>query len=539
MYGKNVFVGFHRLAIMSDTFSANQPIIIENGDKVIVFVCNGEIYNHRELKRLIVRKRAKNGKAEINLTRASDCEVIPRLYMEYGYSAFPELFEYTEGYRGIDKPYIRGEFAFVLLEFDRGKHLQRVIAGRDSVGVRPLYISTDQDNNIGFSSEMKGFEGLTDNEVKEFPPGHIFCYNIDKLGKMDFTDYNYYKLHRMIRQRSNNNETELLQNVYKSVIDSVNSRLDADKPIAFLLSGGVDSSLVAGISAKILGRPIRTFCCGMNEGTDLVYARKVAEWIGSEHTEVMFTADQGLAAINDVIRTTETWDTTTIRASVGQYLVSKWIGEKTDCKVLLVGEGPDEVCSSYLFNWYAPNGDALHNCAIEYINKIHLYDGRRSDRCVSRWGLETRVPYLDPAFIHEYWKIPSEWRMPGYKGVEKWWLRKAFEESGVLPNEVLWRKKEAFSDGVSGSEKSWFQVIQEWVEDKISDQELIEAKEKYPHCTPQTKEALYYRKVFVELFGENRQTIIPHYWQPKWSSDGKEVTEYIDPSARVLDVYNN
>jgi asparagine synthase (glutamine-hydrolysing) len=319
-------------------------------------------------------------------------------------------------------------------------------------------------------------------------------------------------------------------------MNSVRRRLAADKPIAWLLSGGVDSSLVAALSAKMLGKRIRTFCCGMNEGTDLVHARAVAKHIGSNHTEVYFTPDEGLAAIDDVIRTIESWDTTTVRASVGQYLVSKFIGTQTDCKVVMVGEGPDEVCSSYLFNWYAPSGYALDTAAKEYVKNIHYYDVKRADRCIARWGLEGRVPLLDPEFIESYWNIPSKQRMPTYKGMEKWWLREAFAGTNLLPDSVLWRKKEAFSDGVSG-QKSWFQIIQEWVDDKVTDEELVAAAEKYPYCTPSTKEAYYYRKVFCQYFGEHRQEVIPGYWQPKWSANGVEVKGYIDPSARVLDVY--
>ena len=556
MYGNNVCVGFHRLAIMSDTFTANQPFVIESNDKVIVFICNGEIYNHKEL-RANLKNTGITGNDSIG---RSDCEVIPLLYLEHGSKKFADIFTYRAAETESTLPYVRGEFAFVLFEFTKNKHLQRIVAGRDSVGVRPLYYSapTNSSDILMFSSEIKGFEGSTCNNIAEFPPGQLHYYNCDELNTVSTIKHDYYKVHNMISLPENPTisvgEERILNNVRKAVIDSIRCRLDADKPVAFLLSGGVDSSLVAGISAKILGRPIRTFCCGMGggtftdskgntftsgEGTDLAYARKVAEWIGSEHTEVFFTEEEGLDAIKDVIRTTETWDTTTIRASVGQYLVSKWIGTKTDCRVVIVGEGPDEICSSYLFNWYAPNGDALHKCAIEYIDKIHLYDGRRSDRCVSRWGLETRVPYLDPMFIDSYWKIPSEWRMPTYKGIEKWWLREAFKGTGVLPDEVLWRKKEAFSDGVSGSKRSWFQIIQEWIEEKVSDEELINANKKYPYNTPTTKEAYYYKKLFVELFGENRQQLIPHYWQPKWSSDGKEVSEYIDPSARVLQVYSS
>ena len=334
------------------------------------------------------------------------------------------------------------------------------------------------------------------------------------------------------------NEKYYLENIKNAVINSVKRRLDSDRPLAFLLSGGVDSSLVAAISANLLGYPIQTFCCGMNEGTDLFYARKVAKHIGSNHTEVFFTPEEGLDAIRDVIWKTETWDTTTIRASVGQYIVSKHIGTKTDAKVVLVGEGPDEVCSSYLFNWYAPSGKALHETALTYVDNIHYFDSRRGDRCLSGWGLEGRVPLLDPEFIYAYWQIPENMRHPKYKGIEKWWLREAFNDTDILPHDVLFRKKEAFSDGISSKEKSWFEIIQEYVDTQISNEEFSKASELYTHCTPQTKEAFYYRKVFCEFFGEKRQTVLPYYWQPKWSTDGTEVSGYVDPSARTLNVYN-
>ncbi len=220
-------------------------------------------------------------------------------------------------------------------------------------------------------------------------------------------------------------------------------------------------------------------------------------------------------------------------------MVCKYIGQNTDCKVVMVGETADEVCSSYLFNWYAPNGEALDICAKEYVKNIHYYDVKRADRCITRWGLEGRVPFSDSEFIKEYWTIPGEKRMPTYKGSEKWWLRKAFDGTNILPDTVLWRTKEAQSDACSSKDKSWYSMIQEFVEDKVTDEELKGAKEKYPYCTPKTKEAYYYRKIFCDIFGERRQDIIPGFWQPKWSSDGKEISTYIDPSARILSVYNN
>jgi asparagine synthase (glutamine-hydrolysing) len=515
-YG-DVWIGFHRLAILDTSFKSNQPFVFQEKDRTVIFICNGEIYNFRELIE----------KYDLPINTNSDCMTIPELYLKYTRNEgdvkdFFDLFQNN----------IKGEFAFVMFEFDRLKNLKKIFASRDQIGIRPLYTNTTITDELIFSSEVKGINSY-DGEIEEFSPGSITLYNFDDLGKqVDKTIYTFKNVY--IQDNFTSSEEYHLQSVKNAVINSVKRRLDSDRPLAFLLSGGVDSSLVASISAKLLGYPIRTFCCGMNEGTDLIYARKVAEHIRSNHTEVLFTPQDGLDAIRDVIWKTETWDTTTVRASVGQYIVSKYIGTKTDAKVVLVGEGPDEVCSSYLFNWYAPSGKALHQTALEYVKNIHYFDSRRGDRCLSGWGLEGRVPLLDPEFIEAYWNIPAEMRMPQYKGIEKWWLRKAFDGTDLLPNEVLYRTKEAFSDGVSSKEKSWFQIIQEYVESLVSDKDLEDAANIYPHCTPQTKEAFYYRRVFCEFFGENRQTIIPYYWQPKWNADGEEVTEYVDPSARTL-----
>jgi asparagine synthase (glutamine-hydrolysing) len=511
----DVFIGFHRLAIMDDTFSANQPFIFEDETRTVIFICNGEIYNYKE----IIQQRG------LIPNNKSDCAVIPLVYMgakgHYDFNTFI-------------REEVKGEFAFALFEFDRLKNLKKVIVGRDNIGVRPLYYSPEGGEVLLFSSEIKG--GLESGvELQEFPPGGIFTYHFDELGACCVDKDTEVDVYNTWEEKWS--DKRHLAAVRGAVMNSVRRRLCADKPIAFLLSGGVDSSLVASLGAKILGKPIRTFCCGMEGGTDLAFARMVAKHIGSNHTEVIFTPEEALAAIPDVIRTIESWDVTTIRASVGQYLVSKWIGTQTDCKVVLVGEGSDEICSSYLFNWYAPNGDALDKCSREYVKNIHYYDVKRADRCISRWGLEGRVPLLDTEFMKAYWAIPGDKRMPTYKGMEKWWLRQAFAGTGLLPDEVLWRTKEAFSDAVSNKTKSWFQIIQEWVDGLVSDAELAGASEKYPNYTPQTKEAFYYRKVFCSIFGENRQTAIPGYWLPKWSSDGKEVSQFVDPSARTLDIY--
>ena len=523
---QQAIIGFHRLAIVDDTFHSNQPFILEDSRRTIMLICNGEIYNYKELIESLFLPAVKN-----------DCMVIAELYMKM----VKEGRDYE--FASMIRTRVRGEYAFVLFEFDHLKNLKKVIACRDEIGIRPLYVNQKNDLLL-FTSELKGAASYAEAMI-EFPPGTTQVYCMTELGLTSTYSISCETLIPPKRAPSFYDPCDYplepetyLEMVRKAVMNSVRRRLSADKPIAWLLSGGVDSSLVAALSAKMLGKSIRTFCCGMKEGTDLQFARKVAKHIGSHHTEVHFTPQDGLKAIRDVIRTIESWDTTTVRASVGQYLVSKYIGTQTDCKVIMVGEGPDEVCSSYLFNWYAPNGEALEKSAKEYVKNIHQYDVKRADRCISRWGLEGRVPLLDPEFIKAYWTIPAEQRMPTFKKMEKWWLREAFSNTGLLPDEVLWRKKEAFSDGVSG-EQSWFQIIQEWVEDKVSAEEMEKAAETYPYCTPTTKEAYYYRKLFCEEIGAHRQTVIPGYWQPKWSADGKEVTAYIDPSARVLDVYQS
>ena len=512
-----IAVGFHRLVIMDPNFHANQPYIIEDNERTIMFICNGEIYNYEEL----------NEKYNLKILNNSDCMIIPKLYIQFtkdnDIAKFSELF--------IKE--IKGEYAFILFEFDKFQNLKQLIVGRDQIGIRPLYYHSPTKNSkeLIFSSEIKGTTFFSDS-ISEFPPGQISQFIFDDIGSV-YERYNYdfqtvyFTTQPQNMEYNSINEDYYLKKIKDAVINSVKRRLISDKPLSFLLSGGVDSSLIAAIAASLLKQPINTYCCGMNKGTDLIYAKKVADYIGSNHTEVYFSPDEALDAINDVIYTTETWDTTTIRASVGQYLVCKYIGTNTDAKVVMVGEGPDEVCSSYLFNYYAPSSEELHNTAIEYVKNIHMYDGRRADRCISHWGLEGRFALLDPEFIEAYWSLPAEWRHPKYKGIEKWWLRKAFENSNILPEEVLWRKKEAFSDGISDKENSWFEIIQDYVE-KNTDSYVLDDNNP-------TIEAFYYKQKFIKFYGDKLINILPNYWQPKWINNNNT---YIDPSARKLDIYN-
>lgn len=521
-------LGFHRLAIVNTSFQGNQPFIKEDGLRTVILLCNGEIYNYRELAE------------EFGVDSSNDCMVLFELYL---------LLRKREGDIGdivqTIQDRVKGEYAFVVFELDALKRVVEVVACRDPVGVRPLYVSTGgavaEGHGLLFSSELKGALSYPGG-MREFPPGHLYHYHVDSFGGVTVEDHVLTRQLYAVCAEEKAGDAELLAGVRQATMASVKRRLAADRPLAFLLSGGIDSSLVAACSARLLRKPIRTFCCGITEGgvrvgRDLDYAREVADWLGAEHTEVLFTREEALEVIPDVIRTVESWDTTTVRASVGQYLVSRWIGQNTDCRVVMVGEGPDEVCSSYLFNWYAPSGEALDQSARDYVRRIHLYDARRADRCVARWGLEARVPFLDPEFIEAYWSIPGKERMPRVRGAEKWWLREAFKGTGVLPERVRLRMKDAFSDSISG-QVSWTEMIQAWVADKVTEEEMAGAAIRFPHQTPQTKEAYYYRTLFCNVFGEGRQTVLPGYWQPRWNAEGKEVAGYVDPSARTLGVYS-
>ena len=521
---QNVLVGFHRLSVMDKSFKSNQPFIFQDKNRTIVFICNGEIYNFKELIK----------KYNLDIKSNSDCMTIPLLYIKFSNE------EKLDEWYKLFNTRIKGEYAFALYEFDNFKNVRKVIVGRDQIGIRPLYknIFNEETKDYIFSSEIKGMKEYHGN-VEEFTPGTLMTITFDEFSNIDISEYDFKWVYDVVSELDTfkNKSVEVIERCLLSklriaVINSVRRRLTADRPLAFLLSGGIDSSLVCAIASKILKEPINTYCCGMGGGTDLEYARMVSKFIKSNHTEVLFTPEEGFATISNVINAVETWDTTTVRASVGQYLVSKHIGLKTDCRVVLVGEGPDEVCSSYMFNWNAPDGNSLHEASKELVKEIHCYDGKRADRCISYFGLEGRVPLLDPEVIQAYWSIPAEWRHPRYKGIEKWWLRKAFDNLNILPKEVLWRKKEAFSDGVSSKKNSWHNIINNRVNELVSEDEFQNRSLEYG-VMPPTKEAYLYMKIYKNYF--NEKNVMKKYWQPKWTgSEG-----YVDPSARILNCYDN
>jgi asparagine synthase (glutamine-hydrolysing) len=310
-----------------------------------------------------------------------------------------------------------------------------------------------------------------------------------------------------------------------------------ERPVAALLSGGIDSSLIASLVQKNLRRmgapPLKTFSIGMPGSTDLKYARKVADWIGSDHTEILLTADDFFKAIPHVIRSIESYDTTTVRASVGNWLVSREIAKRCNAKVVFNGDGSDEVFGSYLYFYNAPNDRAFEEEVTRLLDDIYLYDVLRSDRTISTHGLEPRTPFLDKQFVNVARSISTYWRRP-IRGerVEKWLLRRAFDDGYTLPYDVLWRRKEAFSDGVSSTEKSWYEEIQDRVKEFVPDDWREKAERSYTHLTPQTQEQYYYRYLFECEFGKNPVVTCVHYfWMPRWTPGAT------DPSARTLALY--
>ncbi len=501
----NILFGFHRLCIVDVSDAGNQPFHIESEEKDTYLICNGEIYNHKNLVK----------EHNLSPTSSSDCEPILHLYLKYGMEKTVELLD--------------GVFALSILDIDKINGTAKLMVARDRIGVRPIFMGYTDNKQYGFSSEAKGLTEIFEN-VEVFTPGTIVTISFDienykfKFMKQVYYPFDYdYKLY----------DQQTVESLIKyQFIDSVKKRMMSDRPMCSLLSGGLDSSLVSAILAQASDKPIHTFSIGMPGGTDFKYAKMVADKIGSIHKEILFSPEEGLKAIREVIWATETFDITTIRASVGQYLISKYIKENTDFKVVYIGDGSDELTGGYKYFCKAPNGDEFHKECVKLIKEIHLYDALRADRAVSIHGLETRVPFLDSSFVDLYLSIDPKLRM-AKDGIEKYLLRKSFADSDLLPDEVLWREKEAFSDGVSTQKDSWYSIIQRHIDKKVTEEEFEMESNKYTHCKPLSKEAYYYRRTFNELFGEKYSNVIPHFWLPKWCGDIKE------PSARVLDVYKS
>ncbi len=485
------WMGFHRLAIMGLDETGMQPFE-RDGD---IVVCNGELYGWRPLKKELEAKG-------YTFVSGSDCELLLPMYREYGLEMFSRM---------------DAEFALVLYDGRTGE----VIAARDPIGIRPLFYGyLEADGSIVFCSEARALVGMC-KEVRPFPPGH------------------YYAGGRFVRYADLTTVTQYCQDdletacrhIRDKLVDGINKRLDSDAPLGFLLSGGLDSSLVCAVSALILGRKIRTFAIGMDkDAIDLKYARMVADYIGADHTEVYMTRDDVIAALPEVISILGTWDITTVRASMGMYLCCKAIHEQTDIRVLMTGEISDELFG-YKYTDFAPSPEAFQQEAKKRVDELYMYDVLRADRCISDNSIEGRVPFGDIAFVKYVMSLDPKMKMNTY-GMGKYLLRHAFEKDHLLPDEILWRQKAAFSDAVG---HSMVDDLKAYAETCYTDQEFEEKRRKYAYGTPFTKESLLYREIFEQYY-PGQAEMIKDFWMPNKSWEGCDVD---DPSARVLSNYGD
>jgi len=612
----NIVFGFHRLAINGLNKKSNQPIILNHNNEKMYLICNGEIYNHSELSK----------KLNIQLTTNSDCEIIIHLYKKFGIERAVRMLD--------------GVFSFILYDAS----INYIYISRDPYGIRPLYRVTFQHlyykhkSFTSISSEIKtlrdymfGLNDIVSNyniQYETILPGslnvyrqsydeysnvywkyewnvkyHItgnICHNLQLSNLSIYNQYNYYK-----------------SRIYNSLYEAVKKRiLNTERTIGCLLSGGLDSSIIASLVCKISReinpeKKIQTFAIGFEESEDLKYAQKVADFIQSEHTNIICTENDFLSVIPEVIYSIESYDTTTVRASVGNYLVAKYIKENTDIKVVFNGDGSDELCGGYLYMHYAENDIIYDNEIRRLLKNIHSFDVLRSDKSISSNGLEARTPFLDKSFVEEYLSIPSELRYIGLKkclenkeynnllnileyngqACEKWLLRSAIHDKNILPPDIVWRKKEAFSDGVSGKSKSWFSIITEYLKtydgeiklpymdyidenmniitdtysvlisklkssikifkkynnDNDNDNDMYinikDIRNIYNILTPDqismlslnfniptTLEQFYYRFLFELYFGCRPLHTIPYFWMPSFIKAS-------DASARTLEIY--
>lgn len=504
----NMKFGFHRLAINDSSFIGDQPFVHHDtiNNRTIYLLCNGEIYNDH----YIINKYG------LNPVSKSDCEVIMILY-SMGWS----LEQITN--------VLIGEYAFIIIDINNETNNYIVHMANDQFGVRPLFVYEDT-NIIVLSSELKGIPLSTnDYNVNRFPSSHYATFNNRNF------NIKYVKYFDVYDIQQNINDLDIAKkNIYDSFMSCVNDMVNTDKEIGCLLSGGLDSSLVSATAAKFLdkkGIKLRTFSIGLPESTDEYYANLVSKHINSNHTHITCTENEFINAVPDVVRMIESYDITTVRASVGQYLISKWISNNTDIKVLLCGDGSDELAGGYLYFHKAPNINAFDQECKRLMSNIHLYDGLRTDRCVAGHGLEARFPFLCSTFVKTYLSVDNELRLPR-NNVEKWLLRESFSDKNLIPDSVLYRKKEAFSDGVSSKSKSWYQIMQNDIDNKMSNEEYNIYKSYITHLTPITKESMFYRSIFIDSFGKgNANNILKEFWMPKWSNTN-------DPSARTLDNYD-
>ena len=481
-------VGFQRLAIMGLTEEGMQPFFMDGN----CAVCNGELYGFRKIKREL------EGKG-YTFSSDSDCELILPLYREYG----------TEMFGRLD-----AEFAMVIYDAERGGF----VAARDPVGIRPLFYGYSESGRIVFASEAKNLTDIAD-EVRAFPPG---CYYADG-------EFVRYADPAFPGERVRADIETATRNIREKLVAGIAKRLDADAPVGFLLSGGLDSSIVCAVAARILQKPVRTFAIGMDtDAIDLKYAAQVAEHIGADHTEVIIDRNDVLSSLEDVVAALGTFDITTVRASVGMYLVCKYIREHTDIKVLLTGEVSDELFG-YKYTDFAPTPAAFGQEAEKRVRELYMYDVLRADRCISVHGMEARVPFGDLDFVKYVMRLDPAIKMNVY-GKGKYLLRKAFE-GDLLPENILWREKAAFSDAVG---HSMVGIIRDYAESRFTDEEYERRRARYSHARPFTKESLLYREIFEKYYPRTAASIAD-FWMPNREWDGLRGVK--DPSARVLSNY--
>ncbi|MBE5836678.1 asparagine synthase B [Butyrivibrio sp.] len=485
---KGGWMGFNRLSIMGLSEEGMQPF--NNGKNTVI--CNGELYGFKDLKKYLTS-------LGYSFKSESDCEILLPLYEKLGTKMFSIL---------------DAEFACVIYDGEKKKF----IAARDPIGIRPLYYGYDSEGYIIFASEPKNLVGVTD-KIMPFPPGHYY----------EDGEFVCYRDLTKVKEISTDSLEVVTEKIHDKLLNGIKKRLDADAPVGFLLSGGLDSSLVCGVAASLSDKPLETFAIGMDiDAIDLKYAREVADYIHSNHHEVIITKEDVIKAIEPVIHALGTYDITTIRASIGMYLLCKWIHENTDIKVVLTGEISDELFG-YKYTDFAPSAEAFQEEAAKRIREIHMYDVLRADRCISVNSLEARVPFGDLDFVDYVMSIDPEKKLNTY-GIGKFLLRKAFEKDEVIPHSILMREKAAFSDAVGHSLRD---DLMEYADEKYTYAEYEGLRKKYIHAKPFTKESLLYREIFEKYYPGQSDMVID-FWMPNKNWEGCNVN---DPSARVLSNY--
>jgi len=465
---KNAILAHERLAIV-DPASGKQPLYSE--DKKLILAANGEIYNHRELR--------KQFEGKYNFQTESDCEVILALYKEKGVHFIDEM---------------NGIFGFAIYDVEKDEYF----VARDHMGIIPLYMGWDANGTFYVASELKALEGVC-TKIELFPPGHYLTSKDGQLKRWYHRDWMEYDVVK-------ENQTSINE-IHDALEAAVHRQLMSDVPYGVLLSGGLDSSVTSAIAKKYASKRVESddtqaawwpqlhsFSVGLEGSPDLAAAQLVADHIGTIHHEIKFTIQEGLDAIKDVIYNLETYDITTIRASTPMYLMARVI-KSMGIKMVLSGEGADELFGGYLYFHKAPNAKEFHEETVRKLNKLHMYDCLRANKSLASWGIEGRVPFLDKEFMDVAMNINPQDKMINGERMEKWVVRKAFEN--YLPESVVWRQKEQFSDGVG---YSWIDTLKQVVNTKISDEQLENAHYRFPIQTPQNKEEFYYRSIFEEHF---------------------------------------